>query len=202
MEAGRSIEFNEHRFAKEAGILLDHNVKARKVYPSGITISAEIDAVYDYAGEKSIIEIKSFAGYVAKRGIFGNTRVVGRPKDDHILQGALYLDIYPYPETVFRYIDRESMDVVEHSISLSPVTVGGSTIHIVKLNGSLEPDFSLERIIDRYVALDRMISSDILPARDYSPVETSKKRGVRTRSWQCSYCQWLSRCLSDGPSVC
>lgn len=199
MEAGSSIEYNEHKFAERAGILVDHNVKRRKEYDS-ITISAEIDAIYKYLDKTSIIEIKSMGGYFARKQIFGNKSTPGKPKEEHVLQTTLYNDIYPeHDGVVIRYIDRTDCDIIEHRVTLQEVTVPstGASNHMVVVNGSVWPDFSLERIIDRYKILDDWISKNTRPPRDFDPEE--KKQGKKTvRAWQCSYCQWLNQCLEDG----
>lgn len=205
MKAGNSIEENEHEFAKAAGILDSNNVKLRKTYPDGLVISAEIDAVYIYEGKKYLIEIKSIGGYFAVKSVFGNTKVNGMPKDDHIMQTMLYLDIFPeYSECIIRYIDRESCKTREHIVSLFPV----NGVSLVKINGDLHPDFSLERIMERYRTLDQYISSETIPPRDYSLKYTTaelakinselKGKTRRTCDWRCSYCRHNAQCRKDG----
>jgi len=205
MESGKSIEKNEHEFAKKAGILIANNVKARKTFQNGIIISAEIDAVYGYNEKEYIIEIKSFGGYYAKKSIFGNTKIKGMPKDDHILQTMLYLDIFPkYSECIIRYIDRTDCVTKEHSISLFST----NGVSLVKINGELHPDYSLERIMKRFEILDQCISTNILPSRDYSLKYSaaelrkinSKLKGTtkQTGHWRCSYCRYRTRCENDG----
>lgn len=210
MEAGRSIELNEHRFAEQAGILVDHNVKKRKSYDP-VTISAEIDAIYKRPDDtKSIIEIKSTGGYFSISSVFGTKTKPGYPKLEHLLQTTLYIDMFEIPEVVLRYIDRESCDVKEHTVTLTPMKIDVAQSSITTVNGSPNLDFSLERIIQRYKVLDHYISNKVMPARDfrpnYSKEEKEKKAAAKktksskpapSRDWQCSYCRWLERCLID-----
>lgn len=213
MEAGRSIELNEHKFAEQAGILSAHNVKLRKEY-DGITISAEIDAVYKHpiTGTESIIEIKSLSGYAGISTVFGGKRKSGYPKLDHLLQTTLYLDMYPYEDVFIRYIDRETCDIIEHRITLTEMKIGGVSSHLTTVNGTPNFDFSLERIIDRYRVLDKYISDNKMPPRDFKPMYTASEKAAKVaarkatktpkppplRDWQCSYCRWITCCLSDG----
>jgi len=205
MEAGRAIEQNEHKFAEAAGILVGKNIKARKTYPDGLIISAEIDAVYAHEEQEFIIEIKSIGGYYARKSVFGGARTSGAPKEDHLLQTMLYLDIFPkYGEAIIRYIDRTDCDTMEYVISLFDL----EGVTMLAVDGQPHPDFSLQRIMARYKSLDAYISSDTLPPRDYcikysaeqkrAINRTLKTKTTRVRDWQCSYCRFQSRCLKDG----
>ncbi len=221
IETGRIIEQQEHEYARDAGILVDHNIKKKKQYGT-IWISSEIDALYKDDENDIIIDIKSYYGYLAKRDLEGNMRNIGRPKLDHVLQLMLYLDIFDnVPYSKLRYIDRGDMNIVEHRVELKPYRIkqGDQYIedNIAVINGESDINISVSRIIQRYNQLDQYMKSDTLPPRDYRPVyskdhikyldqlgKLSKTAKLRAKSgkslcdWRCSYCTFRNQCQKDG----
>lgn len=203
MLAGKSIEQNEHLFAERAGILAAKNVKTRKNF-GDITISAEIDAIYARDGHQVIAEIKSIGGYFAMSEVFGTAKKPGHPKSDNLLQVILYLDIFPqYQSCLLRYIDRTDCETKDFTVTLRKV--GG--ISLATVDGEIQPDFSLERILDRFRLLNSYILANTLPPRDYRPIYSvtdlaeinSKLKGKSKRlcDWRCNYCVFRDRCLKE-----
>jgi len=221
IETGRIIEQQEHDYAREADILINHNIKKKKQY-GVIWISAEIDALYKDEKNEIIIDIKSYYGYLAKKDLEGNMRNIGRPKLDHVLQLMLYLDVFDTgPYSKIRYIDRGDMNIVEHRIELKSYRVRQDNQYvddrIAVINGESDTNVSISRIIQRYNQLDQNVESNTLPARDYQPVysvnhikyldqlgKLSKTAKLRAKSgkalcdWRCSYCNFKNQCQKDG----
>lgn len=75
---------------KQTGHLLGSNIKFVDV---DRYISGELDGLVrdPETGKKTIIEIKTFFGYEAKKNLCGNRTVTPKPKDPHLLQSFFYL---------------------------------------------------------------------------------------------------------------
>lgn len=221
IETGRIIEQQEHEYAREADILVGHNIKKKKQFGT-IWISAEIDALYKDNEDEIIIDIKSYYGYLAKKDLEGNMRNIGRPKLNHVLQLILYLDIFDnVPYSKIRYIDRGDMNIVEHRIELKSYRVKQNNQYIddkiAVINSESDINISVSRVMQRYNQLDQYIESNTLPPRDYFPVyssdhinyldqlgklsKTAKQRAKSGKSlgdWQCAYCLFRNQCQKDG----
>lgn len=121
-----------------------------------IAVLGEIDLLLIINGIPIPVEIKSIYGYNAVKEIFGNTKVVGKPKKQHFLQIACYvymlskpdeIELYhtdgtpatdvieliktPCKEGVIRYIDRSNCITTNFSIGMGKTTDANNKVPLV-----------------------------------------------------------------------
>ncbi len=217
---GNAYENHLRELWKQMGLWIDNSVKFRSKEKH---ISGEMDVVLiDPVTEKTIcVELKSYQGYDAAKNLKGNPRygLVGKPKDPHLMQIMIYLDlhqhIFEYGKLI--YIDKVCKDNVEFTISLHKE--GENTYPII--NDTISRRFSVEQIYERFEKLRGFIENKIIPPRDfelqYSPEKIERefeagnigktkyalwqKKGVKPGDFNCHYCKYKTTCWEiDGPT--
>lgn len=180
-----------------------------------------------------LIEIKSVGGYYNVKGCMTSTKDTPlRPKIEHLLQVMVYANHYRkygVNKYILLYINRESLDIVTHQITINehgnPVIVNSEGIETLTY-------ITLDNVMARYKKLAKYIATKELPPRDYSLVWTNQRilreltagtlnktdteivnkkvqaLGVITNEmapllkrgdWQCQYCEYASTCWSNTP---
>lgn len=134
-------------------------------------ISGEMDIILREGEMLYGAEIKSFYGYYANKQLLGHYSGRGRnkvwnpgsPKDEHLMQAALYVDHTHGKLAGFKlfYLSRDQMDMAEFNI-----TVDENTKEIF-INGIKEQRFTVQDIYDRYGTLDTFIKGGIKPQREF-----------------------------------
>lgn len=223
MQSGVTIEELEHsymKYSKTYKTVFD-NFKVKIPLTDNIIISGEFDSILkDPLGRIAILEIKSFYGYMARTGIFGNKSTKGKPKDQHLLQVMAYLYMAeemdnPADYAIIHYIDRTDFHERAFIVELD---IRDNNAYPV-IDGEVYSKLSLSRMIAKAVATAMMIKSDRLPPRDAEIVYSEKKIQALAdanllsksaiKKWQsgermpgdfqCSYCKWKDLCYGPTP---
>lgn len=188
-------------------------------------------------------EIKTGYGYAFTSYVFDKPTCNGMPKIDHILQVLLYLYFYnlskqsdfTLPKFVMTYIERGEVEKTSHVVEITedgyPVINGIIMKNLSALevdhrgpNGStwlkksLDYEFNVFDILDRYKYVNDCVKEKKLPSPDFTMMftedeiekrlnagEVSKtkytnwKRGKTAAigDWQCAYCSYRNRCIKD-----
>lgn len=210
---GHAVEAHLRELWKQIGIWVDNSVKFRSAEKH---ISGELDVVLMdiYTKKPFVVELKTHQGYQSGKELKGNPwkGIQGKPKDAHLLQILIYLDLhkhlFDYGKLI--YIDKVCKDNVEFTISLSKE--GDNTYPVI--NGSVSRRFSVEQIYERFDKLKEHIAQKILPPRDYQLQYTDEqierkfkagelsktkyalwqKKGERPGDWNCAYCKYRGEC--------
>jgi len=183
-------------------------------------LSGEFDVILREGDQLYGVECKSFYGYYANKQILGhwegrgrNKRFIkGRPKDEHLMQAALYCAHTRGTLAGFKifYVSRDATDMGEFDITVDDK----GTIYI---DGVAETRFTINDIYDRYANVNEYVKNDELPEKDfeYKPsderVEELAQRGVVSatalknhqskkqsyRDWHCSYCNYRDYCQNN-----
>jgi len=201
---GRKIEEQEIEWLYASGVAIDDHVKFNKPNPEALStvIAGEIDVLCEQ-DSKYIVEIKTGYGYGFKSDV-----LKGRPNTKHLLQGMIYLDLSPYDDLVFTYIDRGTCDRREHHLQLNE--------GIPVLNGIQLPGPNISIIYKVFAKLHKFIKNNILPPPDFiqeyttehvntlrqeSKLSTSKynqwKEGQTIGDWECEGCVFRSLCADS-----
>jgi len=211
---GKNVENVLVDVLKEMGLWKQNNLK---FWNEEFNVSGEIDILLRDPETNGLFgaEVKSIYGYYAKKEIFGNKKQAGRPKIEHVLQSAIYLDnfsdIIKYWKLV--YMERGDGSRCEFNITLAKDLQGKTRICV---NGEPIKLFTLEDVYARYKLLDNHRKRDTIPPRDYDlvyppqKVEAKNERGELSKSkydnwkrnpvknpigdWQCSYCPFRLEC--------
>jgi hypothetical protein len=215
---GKAVEAILIEEWKQMGVWVDNNVK---FYNEDTNISGEIDAfLTEPGGVLHAVEVKSFAGYQAKKEIIGNKGCAGAPKVSQMLQALIYTDLgrtlkrFNYTKMV--YYARDTGDRTEFDIDL--VDTNGHLHPLV--NGKIDSRFTMQDIYDRYALLKEYWDSKQMPPRDYdinydidkvhlhqsvgdiskTAFEDWKKNPAKNPigDWQCRYCGYRNICAAEG----
>jgi len=165
-------------------------------------------------------EIKSFYGYYANKQLLGHWSgrgknkfyTAGKPKDEHLMQAALYVDHTHGKLHGFKllYLSRDQMDMAEFNI-----TVDRETKEIF-INGEKETRYTLADVYSRYAECNTLLRSDLKPQREFVYLPSSERvevlhaRGEVSASaykdhmsgkkpvtdFHCSYCDYRDHCLN------
>jgi len=215
LKLGSIIEENEIDIAKKCSNLYVADHIPFKMDIEGITLSGEIDAIYQQEDTCIGIEYKSGHGYYFTSRIFGSSKNPPLPKLKDIMQVMLYLlycKDHQYNNKSIQdfkliYIDRGTGLSKEFNISLNnkyPI-----------IDNQEYDDFSTDDIIARFVQLDKYVKKKIIPPVDfhnyYSKNQIKKMADARMISkiqhkkwddngygldWECEYCPYLNRCMT------
>ena len=212
MRAGNLFEDEERRIGEEMGIIIkedDFRRRFKKQLDNGITISGEIDVLYNFDGKYYIGEIKSGYGYMFGRDIIK----YGKPKDVHIMQLAIYLDAFKdkVKGGILLYIDRG--DATKRAFEVNLLENG-----LITIDGTVHQTVTLSRIYDRIKYVHKCMMEGKAPKGDYTPhyspatIEhrfnqgrvpkthyNNYKKGKRAwiGDFYCHYCDYLQKCLDE-----
>lgn len=212
---GNMVEDNLVEMWKQMGIWENNSVrwedKARN-------LSGEFDCILREGDRKYGVECKSFFGYHANKQILGHWSgrgtakryVYGRPKDEHLMQAAIYADQTRGELEGFKlfYCSRDDNEFAEFNIKVNDA----GTIFI---NGRPEQRFGMNEVYGRYRALGEYTA---VPPRDYTwklsneRVQVLFDRGDLSKSayeahmagkeeatdFHCGYCDFRDYC--HGPN--
>ncbi len=216
---GNQVESAITEAWKQMGIWENNSVKWMN---RDKNISGEYDVILREGDMLYGVECKSFYGYYANKQLLGHWSgrgkakyfVEGKPKDEHLMQAALYCDNTRGQLAGFKlfYISRDQCDMGEFNIT---VNEEGK----IFINGREENRFTMQNIYDRYETLNHAIKNNLKPSRDFimypseERVETLYARGdlsktvyeaskkktnpVKVRDWHCGYCNFRDYCTRD-----
>jgi hypothetical protein len=184
-------------------------------------LSGEFDAILREGNRLYGVECKSFYGYYANKQILGhwegraaNKRYVkGKPKDEHLMQAAIYADQTKGELEGFKliYCSRDDNQMAEFNITIGPARE-------ILINGSPDKRFTIEDVYTRYAKLGEALASGEMPPKDYTwkpndeTVERLFARGDISKSayeshidgkdkvsdFHCNYCNFKDYC--HGPN--
>jgi len=212
---GHTVEAQVVEIWKQMGIWENNSVRFENREKN---LSGEFDVVLREGDRKYGVEVKSFYGYYANKQILGhwsgrgaNKRFVnGRPKDEHLMQAALYADHTRGTLEGFKlfYASRDNNEFKEFNITVNE----GGTIFI---NGAADNRFTINDVYRSYAELGEHIANDDLPGKDFvfepsdERVKVLFERGdvsksafdahssgkKRVSDFHCSYCNFKDHCL-------
>ena len=211
MKVGDEVHKMIVEAAKKAGIYVDDEVE---FYDEEHNISGRVDLFYRHPTRGRVVgaEIKSIAEYQGRRGVvFSVYGEPMRPKRDHVLQVAPYLDFFSKKQGVHEWtIPYFSRDTGERSAF--SVTLGVEDELLVDGQPSgIRP----EGVHQRFRRLEQHLKHDTLPPRDYelkyskarllqmaNQEDLTKKqiedvragRKVDLGDWRCKLCPYKTLC--------
>jgi hypothetical protein len=225
---GTKIEDGVIDLLKNQGIWENNNVKWQAHGVSGevdVLIRVLNKDVTPPQEELYIVECKSCSGYYINKEVYGyyagagsnRTYVPGKPKDQHLLQSALYAYVGKdrgFKGTIIFYISRDESKFCEHFVQIGD---DGEVI----VNGIIDHRFNIKDVIDRYEILRKAIDSNELPDRDYRPEysdeevtalfdikdisktanDNHKNRKELYCDSECKYCDFKLKCLDQKAMV-
>ena len=160
-------------------------------------ISMRLDfVIYPHVGQPYGIELKSsFA-----RGIV-DIQKSGEPKQDYLKQIFIYTSLTPFKTFNHTYIARDSGYRTEFEIKLAPdgLLINGNRcrnkIFIVDMTD----------IINKFKTVEKHLKDKTEPPRDFKVAikdgefkHKFQKNNIEYKSdWQCSYCNWKTRCWAN-----
>jgi hypothetical protein len=204
LRMGEMVEENERYALSRSQVVWEHNYKVSREY-QGLTVAGELDLVFN-TDPPVIGEIKSGWSSHFYKSVLGPE---GSPNEAHILQGMLYLWLFPAAkDLVYIYLDRGSMQRREHWMSLDrgvPVVNGDKKSHII-----------LSKILTRYAKLHEYIEKGVLPPADFEQrysrqsltchiargtipgkAKAAWQKGKAVGDWQCRECPFRSKCADE-----
>lgn len=214
---GNSVEDTVTEAWKQMGIWENNSVKWED---KDRNISGEFDVVCREGDLMYGVEVKSFYGYFANKQILGHSTgrgankrwVPGKPKDEHLMQTALYCAHSKGDLAGFKifYVSRDGNDMAEFNVSVDDDG-------IIYVNGVANQRYTVNDIYTRYNLMKQYIETDTKPPRefDYLPsderVAILAERGTVSATafkdhqagkkpvtdWHCSYCNYKDHCLRD-----
>ena len=183
-------------------------------------LSGEFDVILREGDRKYGAECKSFYGYYANKKILGhwegrgaNKRYVrGAPKDEHLMQAAIYADQTRGDLEGFKlfYCSRDENAMKEFNVTIGPNRE-------LLIDG--QPNrYNIDQVYARYRTLEEHISNGTIPPKDYTwkltdeRVEQLFARGDLSKSvyeahtsgkekasdFHCNYCDFKDYC--HGPN--
>lgn len=223
---GNSVENMVTEAWKQMGIWENNSVKweDREKNLSGeydVILKEIVDGEAKFYGA----EVKSFYGYFANKMILGGWSgrspnkiyTAGKPKDEALMQAALYVDHSAGRLDGFKliYVSRDNTEMAEFNIRVD------STTKEITVNGVKETRFTVNDIYERYATMNMFKDQNIKPQREYvmSPddarVEVLHSRGEVSASaykdhcsgkkkvsdWHCSYCDYKDHCWTVDTGV-
>lgn len=223
MQAGKTIEAQEHEYAKLAPNMkvIGNNIRLKVPLIDDVMISGELDRLHqDQNKNIVVVEIKSFYGYDARKEIMGKKDLVGRPKYQHLLQVFVYLYMLNQSNTdakyaIMHYIDRTDF---EEAFFIVTIEVEDGEAYPC-INGRIDREIKLSAVIARYTQLALAVKNRQLPPRDCDIIYSDKKileladhdlisknklkqytAGEKhPGDYQCSYCDWKGLCYGPTP---
>lgn len=211
-ELGKAAEKMFVEQCKRKGLWVANNVEFFTT-DLGFPLKGELDIILSEPPEGKIYgaEVKTFAGYKARKDIFGNVKEPGFPRMSNLLQTLTYLELFRRIMYCFRliYLDLETKDRCSFKIEL----LEQDGIRWPLVEGKTVKLFSVQDIFSRYRQLQQFIERDELPPRDYNHKWSDQKiekmwslgrlskakydkykKGQRVGDWQCAYCSYFLRC--------
>lgn len=187
-------------------------------------ISGEMDVILREGDQLYGCEVKSFYGYYANKQILGTWSgrgknkifIKGKPKDEHLMQAALYCDHTRGRLAGFKlfYVSRDATDMGEFNITVNEEGA-------IFIDDRRETRFDMSNIYARYAKMNRAVKDKAKPIKEfvYQPtderVDTLAARGVvsatalknhqsgkqKYSDWHCTYCDWKDHCLQDNDGI-
>lgn len=213
---------------KKMGLLIDNNVK---FFIKKYGLSGEMDAVLrpgDPEMDPVGYEIKSFYGGGASRELCGSKRppVPGAPKADHLLQAAVYFDVYKEKMSEYRlyYVERGDGHRIEFKVLLEPE---GDTHRVgyqqvpgpywsTESNEEVLKPYTIKDIHERMDKLVECVKARNKPSREFKKTWDAEdvewahsaglisdyklkgfKKGKPLGAWQCGYCAFANQCYGE-----
>mgnify|MGYP001579234198 CR=1 FL=1 len=169
-------------------------------------ISFRLDGLVSHEGQFGGLELKTMNS-------FGLQRMVkdGIPKESHLLQVISYFGTNPAIKWfALVYLGRDTAFRAEYHMvreengdySVTPIFPSGRK---VILDG-----YGFENIKSRWLQLEKAVSANEVPRREYKVVFNDDgeivskrvKKGIEYKSdWQCSWCSYLTTCWSGPDAV-
>ncbi|RLF68145.1 MAG: hypothetical protein DRN26_00305 [Thermoplasmata archaeon] len=216
-ELGKAAEDMLVEDWKRMGIFVDRAVRFEN---RDFNIRGEIDVVLREPDTGTLfgVECKSIYGYRADAEVFGNSRRIGRPKVNHLLQTLVYTSEFMSRLAYFKmyYIDRGDGQEGQFDISVQTTEEDGKTVKVGLIDGEEIKLFTVDDIYGRFTELKQYLDKNITPAPDYelyysdgkieflhqtgeiskSKYEKFRKKGESERpgDWQCRYCNYKDIC--------
>jgi Holliday junction resolvase-like predicted endonuclease len=218
MDAGKSVEVTIVEYLKCMGIWRGNNVK---FYDHVFNIAGEVDVFVELNKELVLVELKTGYGEYFDKDVLGVSYkkkiAMGYPKIEHIIQTAPYLEKYKHivKELHLLYYNRGSF-LFPNEFVLTLTKDG-----VVCVDG--KPSIvNLRLIRERILELEDYIEQGKLPPRDYELKYTPERAKIlldskrKTEYWygqcwkkgkgicgdfQCSYCDYKSKCWELKPNV-
>ena len=221
---GTMIEDGIIDLVKNAGIWEANNVKFEYDGVSGeidIAIRPLNTNVTPPQEEEYIVECKSCSGYYVNKEVYGywegrgekRSYIKGKPKDQHLLQAAIYAHVGKvkgFKGAIILYISRDESALAEFLVTIDDE---GS----IFINGDRETRYRIQDIFSRYNLLRNYIETSELPDRDYKPEYTDaevehlfKTKVISKTAYEkhtsrkelycdteCSYCPFKLKCLDQ-----
>lgn len=187
---GDKVEDYQMELFAKAGRLVERQTR---ITDSEFNISGKLDGIVkDDFGNNVIVEMKSYYGYDAGKLIKGHRDkktgfVLGRPKDEHLLQALLYIyiarknnyklklatgeiiQVEPYVKLF--YEARDDADLTQFDISIHNL----NNRNLVAINGELDMMLDVDSLFDRFVYYRKVLSEDAPPPRDHKLVYTDEQ---------------------------
>jgi len=181
---GKQAEVMQVRKWKEMGIWVDNNIK---FFDKDLVLSGELDAILRNPMTDKLmgLEMKTFYGYPAGRGLCGIKRergsgkfLPGKPKVEHFLQSSLYAWEYKDVLDEYRlyYLERGDGHRVEFKVGFTERNDGKHQCYWQQIPGRywnayqedrvLQP-YTIEDIHSRYRDLIKMLRKKQLPVKDF-----------------------------------
>lgn len=212
---GNSVEAMVTEAWKQMGIWENNSVKWEDKERN---ISGEFDVILREGDELYGAEVKSFYGYFANKQILGhwegrgkNKRYIkGKPKDEHLMQAALYVDHSEGRLSGFKlvYVSRDNCDMAEFNITVDPISKD------IFINGEKELRFTIADVYERYQQMNMFADNNMKPQREFElnpsdeKVKLLHERGEvsataykdhcsgkkKYNDWHCSYCDYKDHC--------
>lgn len=163
----------------------------------GGDVSGHADAVYEHAGQKVIVEIKSMKAYAFGLAIDGNQwdNYGPGPKQEHLTQAALYgLAPQIQADLVHMiYINKDSGEMAEWLLPMH-----GALVH---LGGPpVTPAQLARRELVRFARIGESLDAGMMPARvipGHGLVSVPPAADTKVKPWNCRYCGWQPICAAQ-----
>jgi CRISPR/Cas system-associated exonuclease Cas4 (RecB family) len=177
-------------------------------------IYGKLDAVFDYKGKDTGLEIKSIGSNRWTVGhIFGSDWNNPAPKWQNLFQTLVYC--YAFRETIQQfclfYIRRDTCETKEFMISIEPI---GDVIYPV-IDGRIDRRYTVSDILGRYKNLLDYINTDTTPPREFQAIypreqlPTYAKLGILSKrqvenydkepfgDFECRFCGYKDICCKE-----
>tara|TARA_R110002020_G_scaffold268819_3_gene484048 strand:+ start:6518 stop:7672 length:1155 start_codon:yes stop_codon:yes gene_type:complete len=205
--------------SKEAGIWAENN---KSFHMSELNMKGELDLILmePDTGKLIGVDVKSVYGYYGEKQVFGTKSDwskgrKGTPKEDHVMQIALYTWYWRDEIAYFKilYFSRGSGQRQEYTISLEPDGEDFKVMIDDKYAG-----WNISAMLDRYEALINATKTNTLPPREYDlyysteyidalaeagelsktdKTKWDKGSKVVKGDWRCSYCSFKPNCYDS-----
>jgi len=225
MLGGIALEEFEHKIENKGGNLYLVNEPLVYHIDDKTSIIGVVDSVLtDSWGNHYVKEIKHIYGYTAVRNHIKGTKTIRPyPRITSILQIMLYILILGLDYGILKFIDATSLsDDRSYIIELEEVTDLDTVVdYKVIVNGEVNDDITISRIIERYMRYSSYIENKQLPPKDcqieyddntlnqlfeagrisktaYKDHISGKKK---IGDWQCNNCEWRELCQQPDSEV-